>query len=100
MVEQLDTLDNPDNVNINQLGGKVNLPFVDDPLIGNYLKIVGLYHLPLTTGTLLPLGVLMVIYQLYKGNIQQGGYYPAHPKLLMGGGRHISRHKIRNMKIH
>ena len=84
MGEQLDSLDGPDNISINQMGGKVTLPFVDDLLIDNYLKIVGLYHIPLTTGTLLPLGVLIVIYQLYRDKIQAGGYYPDHPTLLMG----------------
>lgn len=74
---QLDNFKNSETIAINQRGGKVDLPFVDDPLIGNYLKVVGLYHLPLTTGTLIPLGVLMVIYQLYHKNIQLGGeiYY-------------------------
>ncbi len=72
--EQLETLKSSNKIAINQRGGKIDLPFVDDPLIGNYLKVVGLYHLPLTTGTLIPLGVLMVIYQLYQKNIQLGGY--------------------------
>ena len=49
-----------------QYGGKKRLPFVDDPLIGNYLKLAGLYHLPLTAGTLVPLGVIMVMYQLFN----------------------------------
>jgi hypothetical protein len=55
-----------------QYGGKVKLPFVDDPLIGNYLKLAGLYHLPLTAGTLVPLGVVMVLYQLYNGQQKEG----------------------------
>lgn len=97
--EQLNNLNSPDDIYINQLGGKVKLPFVDDPLIGNYLKVVGLYHLPLTTGTLIPLGVAMVIYQLYKGQIQQGGFHPAHPKLLTGGSRSRRSHRSYRTKI-
>ena len=54
-----------------QFGGKVKLPFVDDPLVGNYLKLAGLYHLPMTAGTLVPLGVIMVLYQLYQGQKRQ-----------------------------
>ena len=54
-----------------QFGGK-RLPFVDDPLIGNYLKLAGLYHLPLTAGTLVPLGVVMVMYQLFKTQKKSG----------------------------
>ena len=65
-LEDLDTTNNDTVIALNQQGGEVKLPFVDDPLIGDYLKIVGLYHLPLTSGTLVPLGVLMAIYQLYQ----------------------------------
>ena len=74
---QLDNFNSSENIAINQRGGKIDLPFVDDPLIGDYLKVVGLYHLPLTTGTLIPLGVLMLIYQLYQKDMQLGGqpYY-------------------------
>lgn len=54
---------------ITQMGGKVELPLLDDPLVGNYLKLAGLYHLPLTTNTLVPLGIIMVVYNLYlQGN--------------------------------
>ena len=60
-------------------GGRIRVPFIDDPLIGNYLKLAGLYTLPLQAGTLLPLGILMVIYRLYESNGQLGGtpeFYP------------------------
>ena len=53
------------NIKLNQMGGKLDLPIVDDPLIGNYLKLAGLYHLPLTSGTLVPLGILMIVYNIY-----------------------------------
>jgi len=57
-----------------QTGGRrVNLPVADDPLIGNYLKLAGLATLPVTTGTLVPLGVLMAVYELYKDQLQFGG---------------------------
>ena len=59
-----------------QLGGRpLRLPIADDPLIGNYLKVAGLATVPITTGTLLPLGVLMVVYELYKDQLQLGGTY-------------------------
>jgi len=58
----------------NQLGGKpLHLPIADDPLVGNYLKLAGLPTVPITTTTLLPLGVLMVVYELYKDQLQLGG---------------------------
>jgi len=58
----------------NQLGGKpLRLPIADDPLVGNYLKLAGLATVPITTTTLLPLGVLMVVYELYKDQLQLGG---------------------------
>lgn len=58
---------------VTQGGGRIRVPFIDDPLIGNYLKLAGLYTLPLQTSTLLPLGVLMVIYELYQKKGQLGG---------------------------
>jgi len=42
-----------------------NIPFVDDPLLGSYLKIMGLTTLDLTMQTLVPLGILMAVYDLY-----------------------------------
>ena len=51
------------------------LPILDNSLVGNYLKIAGLSLLSLTPGTLLPLGVIMVIYDLAMKNLvkQKGG---------------------------
>ena len=47
---------------------------LDDPLIGNYLKLAGLSAIDLTAGTLVPLGVLMFVYDLYnKNQVQKGG---------------------------
>lgn len=62
-----------------QTGGlhKKNLIILDDPLVGNYLKLAGLSVLDLSASTLLPLGTLMIIYDLYitskKNNITGGG---------------------------
>lgn len=51
-----------------------DIVIIDDPLIGNYLKLSGLSVLNLTAGTLVPLGVLMFIYDLYnKEQVQKGG---------------------------
>ena len=43
-----------------------DLPFIDDPLLGNYLKLSGLSVLSLTPGTLVPLGLLVTLYHLYS----------------------------------
>ena len=54
-----------------QIGGALipnNLPLLDDPLLGNYLKIAGLSTLQLTPNTLVPLGIIAVIYNLYLDN--------------------------------
>ena len=48
------------------------LPVLDDPLLGTYLKIAGLSVLTLTPQTLLPLGILMTVHELYLKN-QSGG---------------------------
>lgn len=62
-----------------QVGGFLpeDLPVIDNELVGNYLKLAGLSVMDITPGTLLPLGVLMVIYDLSKKNmvsqIQNGG---------------------------
>ena len=50
-----------------QVGGflKDDLPFIDDPLIGNYLKLAGISTLSLTPNTLIPLGILVAIHNLY-----------------------------------
>uniref|UniRef100_A0A6C0B570 Uncharacterized protein n=1 Tax=viral metagenome TaxID=1070528 RepID=A0A6C0B570_9ZZZZ len=54
---------------------KDRLPIIDNSLVGNYLKIAGLSLLELTPATLLPLGVIMVIYELAMKNLikQKGG---------------------------
>lgn len=50
-----------------QTGGFIeqDLPFLDDPLLGNYLKLAGISTLSLTANTLVPLGIIAVIYNLY-----------------------------------
>ena len=58
-----------------QTGGdilSVKIPFIDHPLIGNYLKLAGILTASLTTSTLVPLGILMVIHNLYNSR-QTGG---------------------------
>ena len=53
---------------------KSRIPILDNSMIGNYLKIVGLSLLELTPATLLPLGVIMIIYELgIKNLIKQTG---------------------------
>ena len=57
-----------------QTGGdilSVKIPFIDHPLIGNYLKLAGISTASLTTSTLVPLGILAVIHNLYDR--QTGG---------------------------
>ena len=59
---------------VNQKGGysiPENITGVDDPLIGTYLKLSGLTTLySITPHTLIPLGVLMVLYDLYLDNLK------------------------------
>jgi|TARA_B110000858_G_scaffold88228_1_gene101879 hypothetical protein len=50
-----------------------NIPLLDHPLVGMYLKLIGLSAINLTTGTLVPLGVLMIIHDLYSHDGQSGG---------------------------
>ena len=61
---------------MNQTGGgdpiPAHIPILDHPLVGSYLKILGLSTLDVTMGTLLPLGSLMIIHDLYT-NQQDGG---------------------------
>lgn len=42
-----------------------DIPFIDDPLFGNYLKLSGLTLLQLNPNTLIPLGLLMILSELY-----------------------------------
>ena len=54
--------------NDKQTGGGVlpdDLPVIDDPLLGNYLKLMGLSTLTLAPNTLVPLGLLAVLYDVY-----------------------------------
>ena len=57
---------------VNQTGGgdpiPQNIPILDHPLVGTYLKILGVSTLDLTMGALLPLGTLMIIHDLYKNS--------------------------------
>jgi len=59
---------------VSQKGGflKNKIPFIDDPLLGAYLKISGLTTLTLAPSTLVPLGIIMAVYEIYENN-QSGG---------------------------
>ena len=57
-----------ENKTISQFGGtKIpkNLPILDDELLGTYLKIIGVSALDVSMNTLLPLGLVMALYELY-----------------------------------
>lgn len=58
-----------------QDGGHIpeDIPIVDHPLVGTVLKLSGISLLRLTPGTLIPLGVAMIIYDLLFGKKQEGG---------------------------
>ena len=58
-----------------QKGGMIpkQLPVIDDPLLGTYLKLAGLTTINLTPETLLPLGVLMAVWELFLNKKQTGG---------------------------
>ena len=61
----------------NQVGGGTkipkNIPILDDPLVGSYLKLMGISVLNLKLNTLVPLGVIMIAYDLFLKNTQNGG---------------------------
>ena len=42
------------------------IPLLDDPLLGNYLKLAGLATLKLSGDVLVPLGIIAVLYNLYN----------------------------------
>lgn len=68
-----------------QEGGVKNLPVLDDPLIGNYLKIAGLSTLDISMSTLVPLGTLMLVYELITNKESQtGGNLTKHVKRVYG----------------
>ena len=49
---------------VSQTGGKCDIPIIDHKLIGNYLKLTGITKLSFSPTTLVPLGLLMVIYDI------------------------------------
>ena len=73
-----------------QKGGallKNKIPVLDDALIGNYLKIAGLTAMSLSPATLVPVGILMVMYDLYYKNQTGGSIFPLkYMKNSMEGG--------------
>jgi hypothetical protein len=60
---------------VEQTGGAIleDLPVLDDPLVGNYLKLAGLSTLQVSTSTLVPIGVIMLLHDLYMNNENQKG---------------------------
>ena len=72
-------------------GSKVKLPILDNPLVGNYLKLIGISVLDLSMSTLLPLGIVMIIYDLtLKEQIGGDITNPFSYKLsLSGGGKYL-----------
>ena len=50
-----------------QQGGNIpkELPVIDDPLLGTYLKMAGLTSISLTPETLLPIGIIMAVYEMF-----------------------------------
>ena len=61
------------------------LPVLDDPLVGNYLKLAGLSTVNVTMNTLVPLGTLMLVYHLFtKKETQTGGNLTKYVKRVYG----------------
>ena len=62
---------------LNQSGGgdpiPSDIPILDHSLVGTYLKILGISTLDVTMGTLLPLGSLMIIHDLYTNHRSDEG---------------------------
>tara|TARA_Y200000002_G_C22687645_1_gene666630 strand:+ start:6882 stop:7742 length:861 start_codon:yes stop_codon:yes gene_type:complete len=82
-----------------QVGGGTkipkNIPILDDPLVGSYLKLMGVSVLNLKLNTLVPLGVVMIAYDLFVKNTQKGGGSSIlgesiPPNLLQGVGSVLS----------
>ena len=64
----------------NQIGGNYleqKIPVLDDNLIGSYLKLAGLTAINLSPATLIPLGIIMSMYEIYNrdSNKKGGGRY-------------------------
>jgi len=74
-----------------QSGGKgflnIDIPIIDDNIVGNGLKLAGLTALSVSPYTLVPLGVLMYIYSQFENELQQA----AAPAALAGGRRRKQR---------
>ena len=58
-----------------QVGGFIpdDLPILDNELLGNYLKLLGLSILNLSPATLLPLGSIMILYDIMTKKLSQNG---------------------------
>lgn len=60
-----------------QIGGgdiiPKKIPILDHPLVGSYLKLIGLSSINITMNTLVPLGIVMIIHDLYNTPTQSGG---------------------------
>ena len=76
---------------VKQTGGAIlhDLPVLDDPLLGNYIKLLGLSTVQITPQTLVPLGVIMLLHDLYidQGLLdqnQKGGYLNKYIKKIYG----------------
>ena len=60
----------------NQKGGFISnkMPVIGDPLIGSYLKLAGISTFSSFNGkTLVPIGLLMFLYNLHENSVQTGG---------------------------
>jgi len=77
---------NSDNNTENQTGGNYlenKIPVLDDNLIGSYLKLSGLTAVNLSPATLIPLGIIMSLFEIYNRNSNK-----------VGGGRYITGQDI------
>lgn len=56
-----------------QIGGAItnNVNIMEDPLIHNYLKLTGMSENDIDHNTLIPIGVLKLIYYMYNKNLNQ-----------------------------
>lgn len=85
-----------DMIRKDQRGGNIlntKLPILDDAAVGTYLKLTGLTALPLSPYTLVPLGVLMVLYD--RMNMDGG---EAHDQDVVGGEGELY-YNTRNRRI-
>ncbi len=73
-----------------QVGGSdpipKNIPILDNPVVGSYLKLIGLSTMKLSLNTLVPLGVVMIVHDLYTSSSRPQNKKPRRKSPSQTGG--------------